>query len=222
MRAFIAPATLACTMFLAYTAEATDFTLSNSAILALDDNEQFYYGSPLTASIVSRQETLGTGIQYKIQFTSTNWPDYIFYQLSDKYAGAGTLVGMNVTAYSNFDLKFSLVSVDGSSSGSQVLEVGSMIGPYDSYWSAYHPVLTSLTGYYPPSAVSTISVTSATVDLIGFVVLVYPYGGWSAGPHDVTILVQPAPGAMQIPEPSTWTMLVLGVVVFRFSRRRRR
>ena len=71
-------------------------------------------------------------------------------------------------------------------------EAGSLIGPWQSYADAYHPEHTSLTGVFPASVVSTISVTSATIGVIGFEVNLYSYlnyGGWTAGPHDVAILV---------------------------------
>ncbi len=78
--------------------------------------------------------------------------------------------------------------------------MGALIGPYHGSLDAYHPDVASLDGDFPSSVVSTISVTSATVDDIGFIVDEWPLGSWSDGPHDVTMLIQPADGAVQLPE----------------------
>ena len=214
-------ATLACALMAAYPAKATDFTLSDSAILSLDYNLSSSFLPPPTAIITSEQDIPGTGVQFNIHFSSTNSPDYFRFQVSDNTHGAGTLAGLNVSAYSNFVLKFTVLSIDGSASASQLLEVGALIGPYNGSAWAFHPQITSPAGYYPPSAVSTISVTSATIADIGFYTSEWPSWEWSAGPHDVTLLVQPAAGAVQIPEPTSWAMVTLGTSALFGSRRLR-
>jgi hypothetical protein len=212
---------LALALIAAHPAKAVDFTLSDSAILSLDYDNSAVYVPPLTATITSEQDISGTGVQFNIHYTSTNWPDYIRFQLSDSTYGAGTLAGLNVGAYSNFVLKFTVLSIDGSSSGIEWLEAGAVIGPYNGYPNAYNPQFVSLTGSLPSSVISSIPVTFPTISTIGFNAELYPYGGWSMGPHDITLLVQPAPGAVQIPEPTTWAMVTLGASAF-FGRRRLR
>ena len=100
--------------------------------------------------------------------------------------------------------------LDGSTTESKLLEVGAVIGN-GSGWG-FLPEIISLTGHNPPSAVSATLVPSGAITDIGFYVTEYPFGAWSAGPHDVTLLVQPAGGAVQIPEPTTWTLVALGAV----------
>ena len=183
-------------------AKAADFTLSDSAIMSLDYNMSNEEVQPFPPSILSEQDIPGTGVLFNVHFVSTNAPDAFLYRVSDKTYGAGTLAGINVSAYSNFDLQFTLVSVDGSSSATQWMEAASVIGPFNSYPYASHPALTSLTGDFPPSVVSTIAVTSATISVIGFDFNLYSYldfGGWTAGPHNVTFLVQPAPEPCRSP-----------------------
>ena len=211
MKRSIWAVSLACALIAVLPAKATDFTLSDAAILSLDYNLSSSYSPPPTATITSEQDIPGTGVQFNIHFPSTSSLDSFRFQVSDSHHGAGTLVGLNVSAYSNFDLKFTVVSIDGSASVGEEFEVGALI-THGSGW-AFHPDITSLTGYYPPSVVSTISVTSATFSDIGFYASEFPLAAWSAGPHDVTLLVQPAPGAVQIPEPASWAMVALGAAV---------
>jgi hypothetical protein len=84
-------------------------------------------------------------------------------------------------------------------------------------------VITSLTGSDPSFAVSVMPITSSTLNDIGFYVSLLAWwgadGGWSAGPHDVTLLVSPADGAVQIPEPATWVLVLLGVFALTGGRR---
>jgi hypothetical protein len=210
----IGATTLACALVVAYSANATNFTLSDSAIMSLDYNNSNDFFQPLPASIVSKQDIPGPGVQFTIHFPGTNLLDHELFQLSDQNYGAGTLAGIDVSPYSNFTLKFTVLSIDGSTSGNEILQVGSVIGPLNGHPWGYHPQPISLTGSYAPSAVSTTFVTSATASTIGFTVYFTDNGGWSAGPHDFTLLVQSASGAVQIPEPSTWAMLALAAVAF--------
>jgi len=161
-------------------------------------------------------------VQFSIHFPSTNSLDSFRFQISDSHHGAGTLAGLDVNAYSNFVLKFTVLSIDGSASGSKLLEVGALIGPFHGSQWGFHPEITSLTGSYPLSVVSTIAVTSATISDIGFYTTEWPSGAWSAGPHDVTFLVQPADGAVQIPEPASWAMVALGAAMLVVRGRLRR
>jgi hypothetical protein len=197
-------ATLAFALMAAYPAKATDFTLSKSGILSLDDNMSNLVSQTssetFTTTILSNQDIPGTGVVFTIHFPGTNLMDSLLFWTSNSTHGNGTLAGLVVSAYTNFVLKFTVLSIDGSSNATESLEMGTVIGPFDSSPYAYHPDVASLTGDFPPSVVSTISVTSATITDIGFIVDEFPPGSWSEGPHDVTILVQPADGALQLPE----------------------
>jgi hypothetical protein len=213
-------AVFACALMTALPAKATDFTLSDAAILSLDYDMSNSYVPPLTASITSKQDIPGTGVQFKIHFPSTNSLDSFRFQVSDRTYGAGTLTHFDPSGYANFDLAFTLMSVDGSAFGSQLLGAGALIGPFNGSSAAFHPEVMSLTGSYPTSAISQIPVTSNIVSEIGFTVFLLSSAGWSAGPHDVTLLVQPADGAVQIvPEPATWILTMLGVGVLFGTRR---
>jgi hypothetical protein len=202
----------------AYPAKATDFTLSDSAVMSLDYNLGNFFVPPPTASVVSRQDVPGEGVQYDIHFASTTNQDISLYQVSDRNYGAGTLANMDVSAYSNYNLKFTVLSIDGSTSGNGTLVVGAVIGlsSIGTYYQ-YQPKVIALTGANPSSAVSSTTVSAPTTFVIGFTA--HLFTGWSAGPHDVTLLVQPAAGAVQVPEPSTFALAGLGTVALLVARR---
>ncbi len=84
---------LAFTLTLAYSAKATDFTLSESGILSLDDNMSNIVAETeayiFNATIISNQDIPGTGVVFTIHFPSTNFPDSFFYWTSNSAHGAG-------------------------------------------------------------------------------------------------------------------------------------
>jgi len=197
-------ATLAFALMATHPAKATDFTLSESGILSLDDNMSNVVaessGDIYTATILSSQDIPGTGVVFTIHFPGTNYTDSLLFWTSNFAHGNGTLAGLDVSAYTNFVLKFTVLSIDGSSNAPGSLEVGALTGPYFSFHYGYYPDAVSLTGEFPPSVISTTLVETATINDIGFVVNEWPFGSWSDGPHDVTVLVQPADGVTQLPE----------------------
>ena len=190
-------ATLAWALIAAYPAKAKDFTLTDSAIMSLDYDNRFSYRPPLTATLVSKQDIPGTGVKFTIHFASTNSVDSLFIRLADRNHGARPFTGMDVRAYKNFSLKFTLVAIDGSSSGRGTLAAGAAVGP-SSY--SYNPEVLGLTGSNPSSATSTTHANPGLIKVIGFTVY-QSRVGWSAGPHDVTFLVQPADGAVPLEIP---------------------
>jgi hypothetical protein len=127
--------------------------------------------------------------------------------------------------YDTFDLKFTLLSVDGSSSpgAGGVLSVGAVINRTDSASDdMYAPNVVRLAEGYDPYFQETfyrtnISSTTYWTDVIyvvGFCAYqaeYYRYGGWNPSGNNLTLLVEPAPGAVQIvPEPTTLLLLGLG------------
>jgi hypothetical protein len=181
---------------------ATDFTLSESAMMSLDYNNSASFGMPLTSSILTNQDIPRIGVQYTIRFVSTNLLTSTFFHLSDSRHGAGTLAGADVSAYKKFALKFTLIAIDGSTSASNALVVGAMVGPSGGYPNAFRPEVIGLTGSYPPSATSVTTSDPGIIRVIGFTVYPIPSPAWVAGPHDITLLVQPADGAVPLEIPN--------------------
>jgi hypothetical protein len=146
-------------------ANATDFTLSDSAILLLDFNMDEFFVPPPTPTIRWTQDIPGASVEYQIHFLSPTNRDSFIYQVSDSNHGAGTLKRLNVSPYSNFDLKLTLVSIDGSFSGSGLLSVGDVIGlPSIGTYYQCRPVEIGLTGGEPVSAISSTTVIFGSFD----------------------------------------------------------
>ena len=201
MKRILWAATLSCALMAAYPAKATDFTLTDSAIMSLDYDNGAYYAQRLTSSLLSKQDIPGTGVKFTIRFASTNSLDTSFYRFSDSRHGAGTLAGVDVRAYTNFALKFTLVSIDGSTTGMETLVVGAVIGPSHGFPNAFHPEVINLNSSTSQSAVSATFADPGTISVIGFTIYRLPGDLWSAGPHEVTLLVQPADGAVPLEIP---------------------
>ena len=180
MKRILWTATLACALVAAAPAKAADFTLSESAILSLDDNMSNVVAESssdiYTATILSSQDIPGTGVVFTIHFPGTNYTDSSLFWTSNFAHGNGTLAGLDVSAYTNFVLKFTFLSIDGSSNAPGFLEVGALTGPYFSFHFGYHPDVVSLTGEFPPSVISTMVIATATINDLGFVVNEWPFG----------------------------------------------
>lgn len=204
--------TVSCAFLVVQPLRAIDFTLSDAAIMSLD--YKFF-----NATIASQQDIAGPGVQFNIHFPSTIGLDRELELLSDKNHGAGTLAGIDISGYSNFKLNFSVLSVDGLATGTSVLYVGADLGPAGIYSDVFYPKMMTLSGAYPSSVTCNNPVTTNTIDRIGFVTYMATNYPWSAGPHDVTLVVSPTDGAVAIPEASTGTLLVLGLVALFWKRR---
>ena len=196
-----------------------NFTLSDSALMSLDSPTFFSY-----TSIVTRQEDVaGPGVEFDIHFPGNEYPDSSIAWVSSDESGTGLLSGINVSMYDNFDLKFTLVSIDGISTPDVggLIHVGAMIGPSeDSLWS-YRPSRIDLVSgtSYSPTAVSSTTVETDYTSLLGIHIWLYEPSDWSPLGTDITLLVEAAPDAVPIPEPATLLLLGLGTVMLRRKRR---
>jgi hypothetical protein len=180
---------------------ADDFTLSDKEILDLDYGNSGYYVPPLTATVLSKNHIPDTGVQFTIHFAGTNSHDATIFRLSDRTHGAGTLAGVYIGIHTNFALKFTLISVDGATSGNNnVLAVGAVVGPFHGTSNGFRPELISLSS---PDAASATSVTisdAGTINVLGFTAYQLPGAPWPPGPHTIKLLVEPARDATTLGE----------------------
>ena len=194
-------------------------TLSDSALMSLD--------SPIFTgrnAIVTRQEDVaGPGVEFDIHFPNNEQPDSVIAWVSCDEGGTGLLSGINVSMYDNFDLKFTLVSIDGISTPDVggLISVGAMIGPYDGSHHAYNPAWIDLVSgtSYDRTAVSSTSVKTDYTSLLGIFAWLYEPSDWSPSGTDITLLVEAAPDAVPIPEPATLLLLGLGTVMLQRKHR---
>ncbi|UCG15862.1 MAG: hypothetical protein JSV19_11265 [Phycisphaerales bacterium] len=182
---------------------AANVTLSDAAILLLDYDMHDQFQPNLTATIVDTRDIPGPGVEFDIQFFGLDYEDTQFWHLSSEYGGSGALVGLDLSPYGNFQLRFTLVAVDGDSSPGSGgdLAVGAVVGDHDSL--SFHPEGLSLGGSYGTTAVSSISTSygGPPVSHIGFIAYYRPgvgWVGWSPDGNLVTLRVEPVDWAVAI------------------------
>jgi hypothetical protein len=196
-----------------FAAYGLTFTLSDDAIMALDCR---YSTGVHTATISNITDVPGPGVQFDIiipnpHTDSVNWTSSIF-------GGKGKLAGRDISMFDSFALKFTLLSARGLSNPDAVgpLVVGSMVTQSHYLWG-FNPEIIEMNSTDNPS--SAISVTSTDkagiIDLVGFTCYA-PYWSYDNGPWDssgavISILVEPAPGAVVMTSDPHQTLNLLSV-----------
>jgi serine/threonine protein kinase len=179
------------------------FTLSDKAIMALDDTETAWaVNPPRSATLTARRQRPGGGVELDIHFPSTEPRDSIFDLTSNEWSGARTFAGLNVSPYNGYSLKFTILAADGSRTASPELTVGGLIGPVkgsDALPNTFVSSSVSLGLSSTPSGTSFTGGFAPKTSSLGLRVSLYRHP-WPAGPHDVTVLVQAADDATPLPQ----------------------
>ena len=182
---------------LAPTAKGAPFTLSESAIVALDDTKaEGYFRPPMAATITATRKHAGGGIEMDVHFPSTKNADYSLYLTSNARGGSKKLVGMDVSAFDEYQLKVTILTVDGSKSASPKVTAGALIGPTaDGHGYSYKPFHIGLSS--TPTAILSSKGFGPKISMLGLMISFYPFQ-WPEGSHDMTVLVESAPGATPV------------------------
>lgn len=193
-------------------------TLSDAGLMALD----WYLPSNLN-SVIGRRDVPGPGVEFDLRFPSIESGEYGVSYVSCKYGGTGALVGIDISMYNKYELKFTLVSVDGVSTPGTggVLGVGALIN-LGTTWGFYPRGIDLLPSTsYGRSAISSTSIDADRTSIIGFIAYIPPSmeAGWNPSGTTVTLLVEPSPGAVTIPEPVTVLLVGLGSLALVRKRR---
>lgn len=179
------------------------------------------------ATLLEKIDVPGPGVFIKVHFQGIYEEEYPpdLSIVSSKQCGSGLLTGIDVSMYENYQLKFTLLSIDGVSSSEAAgpVIVGALIGPYNGGGWAFRSEVLDFDpiSHYGTTAISSTPVRlDKTPSVIGFIV--YPYASrWSPSKSEATVelLVEPAPGCVDIPEPATLSLLGLGGLALLRKRR---
>jgi len=205
------------------TAAGATFTLSADGLMALD-----YRDSSDTPAVVSRTQA-GSGVEFSIWYPGNQHPDDSLYFTSCSKGGNKELVGIDISAYDAFGLKFTLLSVNGQSTPQTAgpLIVGALIN-WQTSPSAYQPQIIGFDSSHTPTAGSVTTTDAGVIDLVGFVANIPSWwwtpetNPWPPSGSLVELLVEPVPGAVQVPEPGSVSLLGLGALFPGLLRRQRR
>ena len=206
-------------------ASAVDFTLSPEGLMALDYN----YYPDLTAQVVERKRS-GTGVEFSILYQGNSDDDGSLFSVCCLMGGEKRMAGADISLYDAFALQFELVSVNGLSSPDTAgpLIVGAVINHSEDGGWAYNPqVLDFDSVYHPTVATSRTPTTADTISTIGIVANIpspwWPppeINPWPESGALVKLLIEPVPGAVPIPEPTS--AILLGIGLLAATRRRRK
>jgi hypothetical protein len=212
---------LSAVFILAGTVGADGFTLSDAGLMALDWR---YAG---TATLANKVDVPGPGVEFNIHFPSNTGPGNTLYYVSDHDHGSGALTGIDVSGYDKYELKFTIVSINGVTDGEVggQVNVGALIGPVLGYNYGYSPKILDLLSAtsHNPTEISSTPNDAHYPSLIGFEVWLWPDNSplWSPNGTDLTLLIEPVAGDFAIPEPGTLALLALGGVAVLRKRRRK-
>jgi hypothetical protein len=199
---------LAVVLALVPLAGGASFTLSDEALMSLDWNLQDYYGNPVKARILERRDIPGWGVEFDIFYPGATGLDSTFYAISSSRGGSGSLVGLDVSPYAKYELMITLKYINGRRSmnaGDRVI-VGAIIGPFGSSRYGFRPYSIDLNSSTsdPECVQAYTDVKTAQLSLVGFTAYLFPFENnhWNPSGTTLTLLVQPASGAVQLyPKP---------------------
>ncbi len=174
---------------------AMKLTLSDEGLMALDEYSRHVSG--LKATILERRDIDGPGVEFDIYFPSNKSPGHSIYYFFSKDKLKEMLQDIDVASYDAFELKFTLISVDGSDSPDSggTLIVGAHIG------GAYRPEAISLSESKLIDAVSTTRIDpDVRISRVGFTAHMLTSRGWDPNGTTVTLLIEPCPDDIVIPQ----------------------
>ncbi len=172
-------------------------TLSAEQLVFLD-----WYGRLHTGTQVIKKRLVGrSGVEFDIYFPSNGAGHRSIKYVSSGEGGRGALVGVDVSDYTAFALKFTLVSIDAAAGPeiTQSLVVGAVIGPTATgQHYAYEPVTLSFASEQT-TGVSSISVQTGKIRQIGIYARMLNPQEWNPSGTLVTIRVEPVDDGATVP-----------------------
>ena len=179
--------------------DSRTLTLSADQLIFLDWNGKA--GS--RAKVVRKRVAGESAVEFDIQFSSNQPGNRSIEYVSSGAGGRGSLIGLDISSFETFALKFTLVSINAvaGSDAIQELAVGALIGPTAAgKLSVFTPVtLGGASGR--TTAVSSTPVDADTVQQIGFHAHMVNPERWSPTGNKLTLRAEPVENATVRPWP---------------------
>jgi predicted outer membrane repeat protein len=201
---------------------AEDFTLSDDALMTMLNQTNKHVQAK--SSIVERRDRPGPGVEFDIYFPGTKPGEYGFECVSTKNEPNNPLFAADLRAFDAFALKFTLLAVNGDPSPKHTgtLVVGAYLNAgYRGECVTLEPRVPSYTDKTntaigePNRAISRTQVRSTDVYSIGITMHMLSSEGWDPNGTTITLLVEPAPGAVVIPKmPEKKSPNITGRVIY--------
>jgi len=188
---------------------AEDFTLSDEGLMALNQINKHVWAK---SSIVERRDVSGPGVEFDIYFPGTKRGERNFECVVTKQNEPNNpLFASDLRVFDAFALKFTLLAVneDTSPSNNDRLVVGAYIN------AGYRPECVTLDPADTNTAVSRTLVGSDDVFSLGITTHMLSSEGWDPNGTTITLLVEPAPGAIAIPKiPEPKSRNITGRIIY--------
>lgn len=180
---------------------STTVTLSAEQLMSLD-----WGGRAVQRAVVVDKRVAGAGVEFDVRFPGNSRDTCSVDYTSSGSAGRRALVGLDVSRYEAFALKFTLISANGHKDPNIPLEVtaGAIISPAgDGRLSACEPVVLGLSSEQSVR-VATTPMRTGKIHQIGIHVRMAKPQVWDATGGIVTLRVEPAPDAeiLSVPQPA--------------------
>ncbi|MCD6175643.1 MAG: right-handed parallel beta-helix repeat-containing protein [Planctomycetes bacterium] len=186
MKQMLITVILICMGLLISDASAMKLTLSDKGLMLL--NEYSPHMSGIKATILEKRYIEGVGVEFDIYFPGNEELENSIYYVFSPEGTEEVFKGVDVASCDAFELKFTIVAVDGSTSeeNTGILIVGAHMG------GAYRPEAISLGEIQPNTAVSTTPMDTDKVFRAGFTAHMLTKKGWKPNGTTVTLLIEPA------------------------------
>jgi hypothetical protein len=184
---------------------AENFTLSDEGIMMLHIGT---YLGDARASLTSKKDVPGPGVEFEMYMPASKAFEGTLDMVCsnyDRYDRSGgpnePLVGTKVGKYDSFELKFTLISINGKTTADAggTLIVGAKIGCEGSR-GGFRPMSLGFGEGQDTNAVSTTSNGGETISEIGFTAYIANISDWEPNGSTVKLLVEPVAGDAAIPE----------------------
>lgn len=177
-------------------ASAIKLTLSDEGLMALDQYSTRNVG--LKATILEKRDIEGSGVEFDIYFPGNKRPNHSIYYFFSSNKLQEMFKGIDIDSYDAFELKFTLISVNGSDSPDSggILIVGAYMN------GSYRPEAISLKESKSASSISTTRIKSESdrFSYVGFTAHMLTSEGWDPNGSTVTLLIESVPNAVPIPQ----------------------